>query len=237
MIRTLALTLFATLAPSLALAQQAPVATTPAPPPTAPAPTQLTSPAPTQLTSPAELSPAATPSTAATTPAPPRAREPAPPFASWPVRVHLSMPLGSTFGHDHLQGFTWGFRGTLQVYPTPGFRWVGIGGFAEMLLDAETRQYTTFGGVLSGPVASWSWGDLRAAGTAGARYRGDADPRGAALELGAQIELVLPAYLYDLSLGLRVDTMIDETGLVATSLMVDVDLAVLVLMLGAAGIR
>lgn len=226
MTRTLAITLFAALLPSLALAQEAPVATTP------------TAPATTQLTSPAELPPTAAPSTAATAPATsPRARESSPPFASWPVRVHLSMPLGSTFGHDHLQGFTWGFRGTLQVYPTPGFRWVGIGGFAEMLLDAETRQYTTFGGVLSGPVASWSWGDLRAAGTAGARYRGDADPRGAALELGAQIELVLPAYLYDLSLGLRVDTMIDETGLVATSLMVDVDLAVLVLMLGAAGIR
>ncbi len=229
--RTLAITLFAALLPSLALAQEAPVATTP------------TAPAPTQLTSPAEPPPAAAPptaasSTAATTPAtPPRARASSPPFASWPVRVHLSMPLGSTFGHDHLQGFTWGFRGTLQVYPTPGFRWVGIGGFAEMLLDAETRHYTTFGGVLSGPLASWSWGDLRAAGTAGARYRGDADPRGAALELGAQIELVLPAYLYDLSLGLRVDTMIDETGLVATSLMVDVDLAVLFLMLGAAGIR
>ncbi len=201
-----AIALLVALSPSLALAQDAQVATTPA--------------------------------TAAAAPVTPtRARAPDAGLDSWPVRVHLSMPLGSTFGHDHLQGFSWGFRGALQVYPTRGFRGVGVGGFAEMLLDAETRQYATFGGVVTGPIVSWPWGGLRAGGMAGARYRGDADPRGAALELGAQVELVVPAYLYDLSLGLRVDTMIDETGLVATSLLVDVDLAVLVAMVGAAGIR
>lgn len=171
-------------------------------------------------------------------PAAPPAVRPAPRnegFTVWPVRAHIAMPLGSTLGHDHLQGFSWGFRGVLQAYPTSGFRGIGVGGFAEMLIDAETRSWSTFGAVFTAPLFPWPWGGFRVGGAVGARYRGDADTRGAALSLAATIEFMVPAYLYDLGLGLRADATIDETGVAAVSLLVDVDVAVLVVALGAAG--
>lgn len=213
------------LAPSMVFAQEAP-------PPT---PTPLVSPA--VLDALPAQSPALSPATTPPSAAPPAVR-PAPRnegFTAWPVRAHIAMPLGSTLGHDHLQGFSWGFRGVLQAYPTAGFRGIGVGGFAEMLIDAETRSWSSFGAVVTAPVVSWSWGGLRAGGAAGARYRGDADPRGPALSLAATFEFVVPAYLYDLGLGLRADATIDETGVAAVSLLVDVDVAVVIAMLGAAG--
>jgi hypothetical protein len=168
--------------------------------------------------------------------APPR-RPPSRPPAVWPVRLHLALPLGSTFGEDHLQGFTWGFRGVLQTYPTAGYRGFGVGLFAELLLDASTRQYGTWGAVFSGPIWNWSWVGLRTGATLGWRTRDDGGRLGDAVSLAAFVEVVMPAYLYDLGLGLRVDATLDRTGVAAVSLLVDVDLAVLLAAFALAGAR
>lgn len=168
--------------------------------------------------------------------APPR-RPPSRPPAAWPVRLHLALPLGSTFGEDHLQGFTWGFRGVLQAYPTAGYRGFGVGLFGELLLDARTRQYGTWGAVFSGPLWTGSWVGLRTGATLGWRTRDDGALRGDAVSLAAFVELVMPAYLYDLGLGLRVDATLDRTGVAAVSLLVDVDLAVLIAAFALAGAR
>lgn len=168
--------------------------------------------------------------------APPR-RPPSRPPAVWPVRLHLALPLGSTFGEDHLQGFTWGFRAVAQTYPTAGHRGFGVGAFAELLFDARTRQYGTWGAVFSGPIWNWSWVGLRTGATLGWRTRDDAGLRGAAVSLAAFVEVVMPAYLYDLGLGLRVDTTLDRTGVAAVTLLVDVDLAVLLAAFALAGAR
>jgi len=168
--------------------------------------------------------------------APPR-RPPSRSPPAWPVRLHLALPLGSTFGEDHLQGFTWGFRAVAQTYPAQGHRGFGVGAFAELLLDASTRQYGTWGAVFSGPIWNGSWVGLRAGGTLGWRTRDDAGLRGDAVSLAGFVEVVLPAYLYDLGLGLRVDATLDRTGVAAVSLMVDVDLAVLIAAFALAGAR
>lgn len=157
--------------------------------------------------------------------------------AAWPLRLHFALPLGSTFGEDHLQGFTWGIRGVAQAYPTAGYRGFGVGAFGELLLDATTRQYGTWGAVFSGPIWNWTWVGLRAGATLGWRTRDDAGLRGDAVSLAGFVELVMPAYLYDLGLGLRVDATLDRTGVAAVSLLVDVDLAVLIAAFALAGAR
>jgi hypothetical protein len=157
--------------------------------------------------------------------------------ATWPVRLHFAMPLGSTFGEDHLQGFTWGFRALAQAYFTAGYRGFGVGIFGELLLDASTRQYGTWGAVFSGPIWNGSWVGLRTGATLGWRTRDDGGLRGDAASLAAFVEVVMPAYLYDLGLGLRVDATLDRTGVAAVSLLVDVDLAVLFAAFALAGAR
>ena len=169
------------------------------------------------------------------TPAPRRRSSRSPP--AWPVRLHLALPLGSTFGEDHLQGFTWGFRAVAQAYPTSGHRGFGVGAFAELLFDVSTRQYGTWGAIFSGPIWNGSWVGLRTGATLGWRTRDDAGLRGDAVSLAGFVEVVLPAYLYDLGLGLRVDATLDRTGVAAVSLLVDVDLAVLLAAFALAGAR
>ncbi|MFO0626635.1 MAG: hypothetical protein U0325_13555 [Polyangiales bacterium] len=170
-------------------------------------------------------------------PTAPPPRSPSRPPAAWPVRVHLALPLGSTFGEDHLQGFTWGFRGVAQVYPTPGHRGIGVGLFGELLLDVRTRQYGTWGAVFSAPIWNWPWVGVRSGASVGWRTRDDGGLRGDAVSLAAFVELVMPAYLYDLGLGLRVDATLDRTGVAAVSLLVDVDVAVLFAAFALAGAR
>lgn len=68
---------------------------------------------------------------------------------------------------------------------------------------------------------------LRTGATLGWRTRDDGGRLGDAVSLAAFVEVVMPAYLYDLGLGLRVDATLDRTGVAAVSLLVDVDLAVL----------
>lgn len=168
--------------------------------------------------------------------APPR-RPPSRSLPAWPVRLHLALPLGSTFGEDHLQGFTWGLRAVAQTYPTAGHRGFGVGAFAEILFDATTRQYGTWGAVFSGPIWNGSWVGLRTGATLGWRTRDDGGLRGDAVSLAGFVEVVMPAYLYDLGLGLRVDATLDRTGVAAVSLLVDVDLAVLIAAFALAGAR
>ncbi len=171
------------------------------------------------------------------TPAAPPRRPPSLPPAAWPVRLHLALPLGSTFGEDHLQGFTWGFRAVAQAYPTPGHRGIGVGLFGEFVFDVSTRGYGTWGAVVSGPIWNWSWLGLRAGGTLGWRTRDDGGLRGDAVSLAGFVEVVMPAYLYDLGLGLRVDATLDRTGVAAVGLLVDVDLAVPIAAFALAGAR
>lgn len=188
----------------------------------------------------AQTTPTPTPPSPVTTPAPATAPPvtPAPRrdgFTVWPVRVHLALPLGSTWGRERVNGFSWGFRAALQVYPTRGWRGLGVGAFAETLLDAQTHSHETFGALATFPLASWSWGALRAGGTAGVRWVGEGAATRPVAAAGAQLELAVPAYLYDLSLGVRLDTTLDDTGFTAASLLVDVDLAVLLAAVAAAG--
>lgn len=188
----------------------------------------------------AQTTPTPTPPAPVTTPAP----APTPPvtpapqrdgFTAWPVRVHLALPLGSTWGRERVNGFSWGFRAALQVYPTREWRGFGVGAFAETLLDAQTHSHETVGALATFPLASWSWGGLRAGGTAGVRWVGEGAATHTVAAAGALLELAVPAYLYDLSLGVRFDTTLDDTGFTAASLLVDVDLAVLVAAVAAAG--
>jgi hypothetical protein len=91
--------------------------------------------------------------------------------------------------------------------------------------------------VFSGPIWNWSWVGLRTGATLGWRTRDDGGLRGDAVSLAAFVEVVMPAYLYDLGLGLRVDATLDRTGVAAVSLLVDVDLAVLLAAFALAGAR
>ena len=168
--------------------------------------------------------------------APPRRAESRGP-ATLPLRVHLALPLGSTSGDDHLQGFTWGFRGVLQLHPAAGYRGVGVGAFGEVLLDTRTHQYATWGALVSAPIWNWTWVGLRAGASLGWRTRDDGGLRGDAVSLAGFVELMLPAYIYDLGLGVRVDATLDRTGVAAVSLLVDVDVAVLFAAFALAGLR
>ena len=89
----------------------------------------------------------------------------------------------------------------LQAYPTAGYRGFGVGIFGELLLDASTRQYGTWGAVFSGPIWNGSWVGLRTGATLGWRTRDDGGLRGDAVSLAAFVEIMMPAYLYDLGLG------------------------------------
>lgn len=142
---------------------------------------------------------------------------------AWPVRANVSMPLGSTWGREKLEGFTWGFRPALLAYPTSNGRGVGAGAYAEYLIDARTHTMWSYGAIASAPVVSFDALDLRVGGFVGVRGSGEGDDEARRLALGALTELVLPAYLYDFRVGLRLDGTFDDRGMSATSLLLELD--------------
>jgi len=146
-----------------------------------------------------------------------------PPPPAWPVRLNLSMPFGTTFGRETLHGFTWGFRPALLAYPTASGHGFGFGGFADFLIDAETHQMWSLGGLATAPVLSFDIFDLRAGGLVGARGSAEANDAKRRLVVGALAELVVPAYLYDFRVGLRVDSSFDERGSSARTLLLELD--------------
>ncbi|MCC6897850.1 MAG: hypothetical protein IT377_02685 [Polyangiaceae bacterium] len=143
---------------------------------------------------------------------------------AWPVRANISMPLGSTWGREKLEGFTWGFRPALLVYPTQTSRGIGAGPYAEYLIDARTHTMWSYGMLSTAPVLSFDALDLRVGGFVGVRGSGEGDDHARRLAVGALTELVLPAYLYDFRVGVRLDGTFDDRGVSATSLLVELDL-------------
>jgi hypothetical protein len=73
--------------------------------------------------------------------------------ASWPVRLNLATPLGTTWGTDHVHGATWGVRAAATVYPAS--HGVAFGASAEMLLDFETHGTSTFATHVTYPLADF----------------------------------------------------------------------------------
>lgn len=151
---------------------------------------------------------------------------------AWPVRLNVSMPLGSTWGREKLNGLTWGFRGALLSYPAPGGRGLGVGGWADALLDGRTHSMYTLGLLSTVPLAHLDLVDFRAGAFVGTRSSGEGGDDEKRLAAGALLELALPAYLYDLRLGVRLDGTFDNQGSSARSLLFELDVAVL---LGAIG--
>ncbi len=138
------------------------------------------------------------------------------------------MPLGHTGGSEKLHGFTWGFRGSVNAYPVGR---LALGGYAEMLLDAETHNMSSFGGSIAHPVRTWTLGprsflDWRVGAYGGVRYSGEGNDPDARFATGVFTDLALPAYLYEVRVGLRIDGTFYD-GLTATMILVDLDIAVL----------
>lgn len=164
----------------------------------------------------------------------PRAR--AEDLPAWPVRFNVSLPLGKTYGRESMHGFTWGFRGSLLAYPTASGRGLGVGLYAEALDDAQSHSSSAVGAVCTAPLWSWEWLDWRLGGAVGSRSFEQDDER--RISTALITEWVLPAYVYDFRLGLRADATTDSNGVSATSLLVEVDVAVLLAGIGvAAGAR
>ena len=147
------------------------------------------------------------------------------------MRLQVAFPVGYTGGWDVLHGFTWGFRGGAAVHSKAGF---AIGAFGEVLLDADTHHMSALGGTLSYPVYIWPGTDTdfvwRLGAYGGVRFaEGSPDRRGA---VGLVTQIAMPFYLYEASLGLRLDATIHE-GISAGSILVEID----VLALGALVLR
>ena len=143
---------------------------------------------------------------------------------AWPVRANVSMPLGSTWGREKLHAFTWGFRPALLVYPTSTGHGFGFGAYAEYLIDARTHTMWSYGAMATVPVVSFDIFDVRVGGFAGPRGSGDGNDHVRRLVLGALSELVVPAYLYDFRVGIRLDGTFDDRGMSATALLFELDL-------------
>lgn len=148
----------------------------------------------------------------------------------WPVRLNVSMPIGYTFGSERLHGFTWGFRGSANVFPAG--RELAVGGYAEMLLDTRTHSLSSYGASMSYPVKSYklesNWAmDWRLGGYGGVRYSGEGTDHDTRLATGVFTELAVPAYLYEFRIGLHIDGTFSG-GLSATTIVLDLDLALLV---------
>lgn len=143
---------------------------------------------------------------------------------AWPVRANVSMPLGSTWGREKLHGFTWGFRPALLVYPTDRGRGFGFGAYAEYLIDARTHTMWSYGAIASAPVVSFDMFDFRVGGFVGPRGSGEGNDDARRLAVGTLAELVVPAYVYDFRVGLRLDGTFDDRGMSATSLLFELDL-------------
>jgi hypothetical protein len=74
------------------------------------------------------------------------------------------------------------------------------------------------------PVVSFDIFDVRVGGFVGPRGSGDGNDHARRLATGALAELVVPAYLYDFRVGIRLDGTFDDRGMSATSLLFELDL-------------
>lgn len=148
-------------------------------------------------------------------------------LGAWPVRLNLALPVGYTFGSDRFGGFTWGLRGSVDVYPRRDGRGTSVGAYAEVLVDARTETLWTLGGAVTTPTIAGEVAELRAGGMAGWTTR-PGRGGGPGLTVGALSYGSIPAYLYDFRLGLRVGVVFDERGLGPTSVLADLDLVGLI---------
>ncbi len=144
--------------------------------------------------------------------------------ANWPVRLNIAMPLGYTGGTEALHGFTWGFRASASVHPHE--HGLGLGAYAEVLLDTETDQLATLGVAADYPVKQLGGIDWRVGGNGGLRTSDhDNDKRSV---WGVSSAIALPFYLYELRLGLRFEATVHGGAISAESVLVDVDLVALI---------
>ncbi len=151
------------------------------------------------------------------------------PQPAWPVRLTIAMPIGSTWGTERVHGFSWGFRSHVQAFIKP--HGPALGGYLEMLLDAKTHGATSAGLSAGLPVLrivnAIDW-NVTAYG--GLRWINNEDAH--RINLGIGTSFNFPFYLYQAGLGVRVDTTLRNGSFSAVSLLVDVDL---VLVLGLIG--
>lgn len=155
---------------------------------------------------------------------------------AWPVRSNLSLPLGDTFGAMRFQGFTWGFRASVDVHPTDAGHGVGFGPFGEVLLDQETHSRWTLGSEVYAPLMSGGGVDWRIGGLAGWTSTADATNGGTRNEVtfGVGTHVAVPAYLYDFRIGVQLRTSASRDGFTCTSVLVDLDLVALLALAGYA---
>lgn len=151
----------------------------------------------------------------------------------WPVRINLALPLGYTGGSGPVHGFTWGFATAVNAYPTRDG--IAIGAYAELLIDAQTRNMADVGITGSYPVVRFLESrdlslDLRVGGYAGVR-----DVNGTSVAAGVFTQLTLPAYLYEFRVGIRLDGTLDDGALRTTSVLFDLDVGALLAAFAAAG--
>ncbi|HPH70362.1 MAG TPA: hypothetical protein PLF40_31650 [Kofleriaceae bacterium] len=148
----------------------------------------------------------------------------------WPVRGSIAMPFGDTWGSDRQHGFTWGFRAQLQGFPWehgPAF-----GGYAELLLDAQTRGSTALGISASAPIMRIKDAlDWHVGAYGGFRWQNGESRR---VNLGIGTSLNLPFYFYQVGLGIRLDGSLRGSELSAVALLVDVDVLPLLALFGYA---
>lgn len=150
--------------------------------------------------------------------------------AAWPVRLNLALPVGDSFGSDRFHGFTWGLRGSVDVYPTDKARGAAFGPFGEVLWDAKTHSRWTLGGAAYTPLLSGSVADWRIGALGGWTTSGDGtptSPRRNELTLGIGTHVALPFYLYDFRFGIQLRTSVSRDGFTCTTALVDIDLVAL----------
>jgi len=151
----------------------------------------------------------------------------------WPIRLNVAMPFGYTAGHEALHGFTWGFRAAATVHPARDG--LAVGGYAEMLLDADTDALDSFGVTAAYPLirhddCCFEW---RAGLSAAVRTSdSDNDKRGV---FGVSTHVAMPFYLYELRVGVRFEATEHRGSLSAESVLIDVDLLAIAGIFGLAG--
>jgi hypothetical protein len=144
----------------------------------------------------------------------------------WPVRLNIAMPFGNTWGSERVHGFSWGFRAHGQVFLQP--RGPSFGAYAEMLLDARVNSAVSTGVSASVPVLRIVDAiDWHVTAYGGLRWTDDDDDQ-RRINLGVGTSLNLPFYLYQTSVGLRVDTTLRDGKFAAVAVLADLDLLALI---------
>lgn len=133
------------------------------------------------------------------------------------------MPLGSTWGREKLEGFTWGFRPALLAYPTSNGRGVGAGAYAEYLIDARTHTMWSYGAIASAPVVKSHDRPARRRLRRRARQRRGRRRSATPGAWGADRAGVTRVFRNDFRVGLRLDGTFDDRGMSATSLLLELD--------------